>query len=188
MITEYAEVVALTQALTSRRDPYNHHQVRTGLLAELMADAMSLSGHEKKMFVVAANIHDLGKLLISAEILNAPRNLSKAEQAVVKQHTVLGYGVALELGYDPIIRDVILHHHENYNGTGYPDRLARAQITEFARAMRIIDVWDAMNSKRAYRSANDEPEVVRLMLKEKESSFDPRLLDLFFTRVYKHVR
>lgn len=182
-MTDYPSVVTLVQELFARRDPYNHHLLRTGNLAAVMADVMGLTPPVSELFVIAANMHDLGKLLIREDVLNLPRKLSIAEFASVKQHSVLGYKVALASGYDPLICDVILHHHENLDGTGYPDRLAGAAISIYARAIHVIDVWDAMNSKRPYRAPINRDEVLAEMNALSGKQFDPELLQLFLKQV-----
>jgi HD-GYP domain-containing protein (c-di-GMP phosphodiesterase class II) len=183
LMTDYSSVITLVQEIVAWRDPYNHHMQRSGILAVPMAQAMGLSEYETQMFAIGAHLHDLGKLFIPEDVLHQPRRLSKSEYAIVKQHALEGYKLAATLNYDRIICDIILHHHENYDGTGYPDRLRGEHISIYARGMRILDVWDAMLGKRAYR-AEVTTETVRAELEKHSSSFyDPALVHLFLNKV-----
>ncbi len=182
----YADIVSLVEELSSRRDPYNHHSQRVADLAERLGQCMSLSGVEIDMLKIGAHLHDLGKLLPPFdELLNMPRRLSKSEYSIVKQHAVEGFKMARTLGYHPIIQDIILHHHENWDGTGYPDRLQGQTVSLQARIVHVVDAFAAMNSTRSYRKAlSVENARVQIEL-HSGSMFDPTLVDILFRQVIR---
>ena len=184
MPKNYDDIVALVEQLAARRDPYNHHAPRVALQAVQLAQAFGLSTHEVYMVNVGAQLHDIGKLLQSADRFNQPRKLTEDEMSLVRVHPYEGYQIAHALGYAPIICDVILHHHENVDGTGYPDRLKGNEISVYARIVRIVDTYDAMTSRRPYRLGLS-PQNARLQMEaETNLSFDADLLRLFFEKVF----
>ena len=180
---DYPTVIALVQQIFVRRNPYNHHMDRCGSLALPLAIALEFSPYECEMFVVGAHIHDLGKLLIREDVLNLPRKLSKSEMAMVKQHALEGYKVIVELNYEPLICDIVLHHHERFDGNGYPDRLRGEHISKYARAMTMLDVWDALRSQRSYRPAFTAEGARDIMRSESGKVFDPAILEVFLQKV-----
>lgn len=181
----YQDIINLTEALIAKRDPYNHHGPRVSVMAKKFAIELELSEHEIEMMGYAGMLHDVGKLLVREDILNIPRKLTLAEKAAIKIHAAEGYKLLLPLQYDPIILDVILHHHEDYSGTGYPDRLKGEQISIYSRIIRIVDVYDALTSKRAYRPEMTEEYTLMEMSRLSGIWFDPFLLQVFFNKVIK---
>ncbi len=99
----------------------------------------------------AALLHDIGKITINDFVLNKPTMLNEVERVMLEKHTVMGHTLISPLGLDPLIAAVILHHHENYDGTGYPSGLKGEQIPLAARIVKMVDVYDALTSNRPYR-------------------------------------
>ena len=179
----YNDVIQLAEALMAKRDPYNHHGPRVSILATKFSRILGLSEHEIEMMGYSGYLHDIGKLLVREDILNIPRKLTISEKATVKIHAQEGYKLLLPLGYDPIILEVVLHHHEDYDGTGYPDRLKGEDISIYSRLLRIVDTFDALTSKRAYRMEMSELYTRNEMEKLSGTWFDPALLKVFFEKV-----
>jgi HD-GYP domain-containing protein (c-di-GMP phosphodiesterase class II) len=102
---------------------------------------------------------------------------------MVKVHPLNGWKIIRPLEYDPIIQDIILHHHENFDGSGYPDRLKGEDISIHARVIRVADAFDAMHSRRPYRLEMSFEEVKRQMENESGWAYDPKLLEAFFAKV-----
>lgn len=186
MEIHYTDVVNFAESLIGRMDAFNHHGPRVMVLLQIFGTEYGLSPHEVEMLRVAGALHDVGKLGISETILNAPRRLSPNEFDQVKTHTTKGYSIFHGLGYDPIICDVALHHHERWNGNGYPDGLAGTEISIHARMTAIVDVYDAMTHHRSYRLASPFELVKAEMLSLGGTWFDPDLLTVFFSRVITH--
>jgi HD-GYP domain-containing protein (c-di-GMP phosphodiesterase class II) len=131
---------------------------------------------------MAGLLHDLGKALIPLEILNKPGKLTDAEFAIVKKHPQDGYDL-LEGNTDRgslAARDVSLHHHEKFNGTGYPKRLEGESISVLSRMAAVCDVYDAITSNRPYKTGWDPAESLRQMaVWTKEGHFETRIFQAF---------
>ena len=127
----------------------------------------------------AAKIHDIGKVAISDYVLNKQGRYTETEYLTIQQHTLLGAKLLEPLDIDPAIRLTILNHHENYDGTGYPNKVKGDNIPVESRILRIVDTYDALTSPRGYRPAYT-PEQALGIMKRDESFFDPNLLELFF--------
>jgi putative two-component system response regulator len=134
---------------------------------------------ELELLKFAAQIHDIGKIAINEFIVNKPGRFTEAEYLMIQHHAQLGASLIEKLELDPRIHRSILHHHENFDGTGYPDRLAGDQIPLEARIIRITDTYDALTSNRGYRPAYSHREAISIMERERHC-FDPELLKIFF--------
>jgi HD-GYP domain-containing protein (c-di-GMP phosphodiesterase class II) len=98
---------------------------------------------------------------------------------MIQQHTNIGYKLVVPLDFDPIVAEIILYHHENYDGSGYPSKLKANDIPLAARIVRVADVYDALTSNRPYRSAYSKKEAIRIIEKE-NSQFDPQVLSILY--------
>lgn len=170
----------------AKRDPYNHHGTRVSVLCKKMSQALELNEHEIEMMVYAGALHDIGKLVIREDVVSLPRKFTNSERAMMKSHTVEGHHILQQLGCDSIIMDTALHHHENYDGTGYPDKLKENQITIYSRALRIVDTYDALVSHRSYRKETTREEARKEMEKLSGSWFDGELVKIFFYKVIRN--
>jgi putative nucleotidyltransferase with HDIG domain len=140
--------------VTQIRDPYTaDHERKVALLARQIAQRLGLADSEWEVIEVGASIHDIGKLAIPGEILTRPGRLSPLEFEIVKTHCRIGHSVVADLDLPPDVGDIVLHHHERLDGSGYPDQLAGDAIGLPARVVAVADVIDAMASHRPYRPA-----------------------------------
>jgi putative nucleotidyltransferase with HDIG domain len=133
-------------------------------------------------FRMGALLHDVGKITVPANILNKPGTLSDPEAAVMREHPARGEELVAGIAFPWDIRPMIRHHHERWDGSGYPDRLAGLQIPRAARILCIADVFDALTSSRSYRTAYSLPQASALMRAESGVTFDPALLAIFLNR------
>jgi len=125
-------------------------------------------------------LHDVGKSQIPAEILNKPGKLTDEEFAAVKKHPQLGVDLARQHSKLPMAAGrIILGHHERFSGGGYPDGLRGEAISEIVRISTIVDVYDALTTKRSYGDARSAFEALKLMLQQMAAHFDGRLLRAF---------
>jgi len=129
----------------------NHSETVSALAAAIGAE-MGLDENMVDQLALGGLLHDIGKIGIPDSLLQAPRALTDAEAETIKAHPALGYSLLEGLGISPI-DEWILHHHENWNGTGYPDRLTGDEIPLGARIIRVADSFEAMTSNRPYRDA-----------------------------------
>jgi putative two-component system response regulator len=127
-------------------------------------------------------MHDVGKIGIPDAILQKPGKLTHDEFEIMKSHAVIGAEL-LEGSESPMLetaQDIALHHHERWDGRGYPHGLAAMEITESSRIVAIVDVYDALTHDRVYRPALPEEKALAMMRADRGRHFDPHLLDLFF--------
>ena len=149
--------------------------------AKRLAKAAGWSAAEAEILRLAAPMHDVGKIGIPDAILRKPGKLTHEEFDVIKMHSLIGAEM-LANSKVPILQmahEIALCHHEWWDGTGYPSRLAGLNIPESARIVAIADVFDALSHDRVYRKALPEDEVVETMQRESETHFDPSLMALF---------
>lgn len=162
------------------KDPYTHgHSGRVAELSVRLGLNLGLGPDALRQLVQGAILHDIGKLGVPNEILNKPGALSSSERDWIEQHPIAGSEVA---GRAPSLRQtiaVIRHHHERWDGTGYPDGLAGEQIPLAARIAAVADVWDALTSDRAYRAAWDPSRALAHIRAGRGTHFDPRCVDAF---------
>ncbi len=138
----------------------------------------------------SAPLHDIGKAGIPDHILRKEGPLTSEERAVMQTHTILGAQTLAEvarrhgsgMGFLQMAIDVARHHHERYDGTGYPDRKAGQDIPLAARVLAIADVYDALRSRRVYKPAHSHAAAMQMMLAESPGQFDPALLSAFERR------
>lgn len=176
----YTEPMQVLIELAESRDPYTmEHSAKVTRHAIRLAEAIGLPKKEKEILKLAAMFHDIGKIGIKERVLMKDTSLSNDEYEAIKKHPLLSEEVVRSIkpvaGLMPIIR----HHHENYDGTGYPDGLKGDNIPLGARILSIADVYDALTSERAYRKAYSHRSVLRIMMDGAGKKFDPELLDHF---------
>jgi putative two-component system response regulator len=177
----FNDLAQLLFSIVDLRDPYaKHHSDHVSEYSAELARRINLSDEEIRVLQFAAALHDVGKLAISEAVVNKPSLLTRAEYLMIKQHTVLGYNLIKPLNLDSTITEVILSHHENFDGSGYPEGLQGEMIPLAARIIRITDFYDALTSHRSYRArpvygAQDALQV----LEDNRHCFDPVLFDTF---------
>ena len=146
-------VDCITNALDAR-DPYTgHHSLRVSDMACLLCGSLGLSPEETRTIHIAAHLHDIGKIGIPDAILRKPDRLSNDEWSVMKDHTKIGAEILCESPGFEEIAEIVLHHHERYDGRGYPDNTELSYIPLGSRIIAVCDSIDAMASARAYRRA-----------------------------------
>ncbi|MCR3921482.1 MAG: PAS domain S-box protein [Firmicutes bacterium] len=172
--------------LLSERDFINEgHGERLESLAIAMADAINLSTMEKEQLIMLAKFHDIGKVGISDRILFKPSTLTKEEMQEMKRHAEIGYRIAQSSPEISHIANYILHHHEWWNGQGYPFGLRGEDIPKLSRILAIIDAYDAMSNHRPHRKALTQQEVIHQLTLSSGKQFDPYLLRYFFEIIQK---
>ncbi|HJV45490.1 MAG TPA: protoglobin domain-containing protein [Bacillota bacterium] len=174
-------VERLLQLAEFRDDDTGQHVFRIGLLAEELARLAGCEESFVKQIGIAAKYHDIGKVGIPDSILNKPSRLTPEERESMKTHTDIGHQILanLELPVIQMAAKVAQTHHEWWNGNGYPYGLKEEEIPLEGRIVAIVDVFDALLSKRAYKDALPQETVKEIMLEGRGTQFDPRLVDLF---------
>jgi diguanylate cyclase (GGDEF)-like protein len=159
------------------RDPStaNHSEV-VSALAEAIGLQLGLEAETVDHLRLAGLLHDLGKIGLPDAILKAPRRLSQEEYAIVKQHPEFGYSLLDGLGIEPV-EDWVLHHHERWDGCGYPHGLAGEQIPLGARIILVADAFEAITSNRPYRPAQSEETALAELRDNAGTQFDPAVVE-----------
>lgn len=170
---------ALVAAL-ELKDPYTQgHAKRVSDYAICLGRRLKLSEEELHNLYMGALLHDIGKIGTHEQVLNKEGNLSEDEETLVREHPLKGTLMVVGIENLSHIVPTILHHHERWDGRGYPGRLRGEQIPLHARIVAVADTFDAMSTNRAYRKALDVQNILNELKKERKKQFDPRLVDLF---------
>jgi HD-GYP domain-containing protein (c-di-GMP phosphodiesterase class II) len=177
----YKYTKALSIALGYRDRSTRLHSERVLGLSEAIGVGCGLSKEELGILRIAASFHDIGKIGIPDRILLKPSQLDEAEWKEIKQHSEIGQRImaATELEGSQQASLVIRHHHEYYNGLGYPDRLSGKEISICSRIIRIADSYDAMAVTRSYQNAKTHLAIMATLHKETGERHDPELMRVF---------
>lgn len=177
-----------TLALTvEAKDEYTRgHSHRVAEYAALIAKELHWSPEEILNLKYAAHLHDIGKVGIPDTILNKPTRLTPEEYAVTKEHTVIGGEILKNITLLKQSADVARHHHERYDGKGYPDGLKGTDIPLYARIITIADSYDVMNTNHACRNSLPEASIIREFRENSGTQFDPELTEIFLTLLEEH--
>ncbi len=171
-------VTALSEAVDAKDRYTSGHSKRVAKYARMIAERMGKSKEEQDEIYRAGLLHDIGKIRVSAEIINKPGKLTDEEYNIIKIHPVTGYHILRGISDDNYIAMAAKYHHERYDGNGYPNGLVGENIPEVARIMGVADAYDAMASNRSYREALPQ-EVVRAEIeKGMGTQFDPRIAQI----------
>lgn len=180
----YASMIcAFNQMLDLKDLNTGIHSTRLAQWALLIAHEMGIDEELLCDIEIAALLHDIGKVGVSDAILNKPDRLTDDEMALVRKHPEFGWAIVRLFPDFERASLFILHHHENYDGTGYPGGLEREEIPIGARIVSVIDAFDAMISARPYRAGLPFEEVVRRLAAASGTQFDPFVTESFLRLV-----
>ena len=157
---------------------YRHSQKTFALTLSILR-LLDLSEAERTTIATGAFLHDIGKLAIDEELLNKSEALTPQEYAVIKCHTVYGAAILTRYVWLPDVALLAYHHHERWDGEGYPDRLAGEAIPLGARIIAVADAFDAMTSDRCYQRRRSPGEALEELERCAGTQFDPTLVQLF---------
>ena len=174
---EFLEVLAET--IETKDRSMRGHCRRVSFYSALLAERLCLPRDERENLRIAAFLHDVGKVGVPTDLLLRADVLSEAERRVVEQHPAIGAELIRPLGMDATIPSAVRHHHEWWNGTGYPDGLRAEQIPLAARVISVADAFDAMNSDRPYRRALPREVAISELRRFAGIQFDPDLAKEF---------
>ena len=174
-------LTALVKALDAREKEVGSHSERVMNYAAFLGAKLGLVGRELQDLSKGALLHDIGKIGISDNILLKPGQLDDNEWIEMRKHPQVGYEILSEIAFLKAPAEIILAHHERFDGTGYPKRLKGYQIPIGSRIFAVVDTLDAMTSDRPYRKALPFAMVVNEIIKFRGSQFDPAIADLFLS-------
>lgn len=175
----FQTVQALAGAIDAKDRYTKGHSTRVAEYSVLIAGEYGWEKEEIDKLRYAALLHDVGKIGIPDAVLNKPGRLTDVEFGVIKSHTITGYEILSNISTVESAVDVARHHHERFDGNGYPDKLSGENISEMARMVCIADSYDAMNSKRIYRNPLSKEVIREELVKGRGTQFDPVFLDIF---------
>lgn len=171
-------VIQAITKITEMRDPYTAgHQRRVAELACAIALEMKYPKEEIESLQIAGSLHDIGKIYVPAEILNKSGKLSDLEIAIIKTHCQAGYEILKNIDFPQPVAQIILQHHENMDGTGYPNSLSGEDIFYKARILRVADVVEAMISHRPYRPELGEDKTLDEIKQKRGILYDAEVVD-----------
>lgn len=178
----YLKTVQSLVSAVEAKDLYTEsHSIRVANYSAFIAAEMGFSKSFIEDIWVAGVLHDIGKIGISDSILNKSGKLTDEEYEIVKQHPGIAYKILSKIGLDAGIIDAIRHHHERYDGRGYPDMLDGGEISVMASIISVADAFDAITSDRPYRVAKTIRQGINEIIDNRGSQFDPKIVDVFET-------
>jgi diguanylate cyclase (GGDEF)-like protein/putative nucleotidyltransferase with HDIG domain len=167
----YRAAASLARAVDARDTYTGSHSERVAELSARIAERLGLDAEQVELTRLAGSLHDLGKLAIPEEILRKPGPLTDPERLVLERHPQIGFRMLESLGVDPVA-DWVLHHHERWDGAGYPDGLTADAIPLGARIVFVADAFDAMTSDRVYRERRSVDEAIAELERYAGTQFD----------------
>ena len=174
-----ATMLSLVHAL-ELKDPYTRgHSERVAHYALMIAKQLSLPSENRAAIRYGSWLHDCGKIGVSENILNNEGPLDDAEIHIVRNHPMWGAEVARQARLSGIIVNIILSHHERYDGKGYPAGLKGSEIPIEARIVAVADIYDALTTERPYRKAYEMDKALEMLVSMKGNVLDPEIVDIF---------
>jgi diguanylate cyclase (GGDEF)-like protein/putative nucleotidyltransferase with HDIG domain len=173
-------IETLAMAIDAKDQITHGHIRRVQLQAVRLAKAMGVTGDKQIQAIeAAALLHDMGKLAVPEYILNKPGPLTPAEFEKMKLHASVGGDILSAIDFPYPVVPIVRHHHENWDGTGYPDRIAGAAIPIGARILSVVDCFDALTSDRPYRPRLSDKDALRIVSQRRGTMYDPLVVDTF---------
>jgi putative two-component system response regulator len=175
----------LVLAAEYKDEETGNHIVRMSKYCALIAEKLGLPDDQVQNILSATPMHDIGKVGIPDKIIMKPGKLTPREFEIIKTHTIIGSKI-LEGSKPEILQigqEIAISHHEKWDGTGYPYGIAGTQIPFVGRIVALADTFDALTSRRPYKSPYDIEIAVKIILKDRERSFDPEIVDVFMRNI-----
>lgn len=176
---------ALAEAVDGKTVYTAGHSLRVVGYSVLVGDEMDFTRQEISMLQLGALLHDLGKINVSEEILNKSGRLTEEEWEQIKAHPKIGAEILKKVDFFKDLVPAVYHHHEYYNGCGYPGELAGSEIPVQARIIAVADAYEAMTSTRPYRKGYSHHDALSRLKDGKGWQFDPDIVDCFIKSIKK---
>jgi HD-GYP domain-containing protein (c-di-GMP phosphodiesterase class II) len=184
------ELIHIMSIVGERRSAETgNHVKRVSAYTKLLAELYGMDEEEATLLGEASPMHDIGKIAIPDYILNKPESLNAEEWGIMKTHAELGYAM-LKSSSRKLLKaaaTVAHEHHERYDGTGYPRRLKGEEAHIYGRIVALVDVMDALSSKRVYKDAWKEEDIFQHLIEEKGKHFDPNLVEILIKNKEKFI-
>ncbi len=184
--SKYVKVIDVLMHAMEARDEYTQgHTKRVGELAKRIAVELRYSQWKIEELYVAALLHDVGKIGISDAILNKPGKLTEEEFNIIKQHPEIGYNIIKDLKDGEKINFIVRHHHERYDGNGYPDGKKPEELNLDVFIVQLADSIDAMETDRPYRKALTKENIIKEVTENRGTQFHPTVVDAYLRIIKK---
>ena len=171
------------------RDPYTkRHSENVSQLSEIIAKEMGLDAEKIQDIKIAGYFHDIGKIGIPDHILNSTKMLTKEERQYIEKHSTISADILETVKSLKHLAPIVKYHHENYDGTGYPDGLKGEEIPMESRIIRIADFFDALSTDRVYRPAYSYEDSISMMKKNVGSFFDTDIFQIFLNVIEESAK
>lgn len=187
--TQRELIFTMGEICETRSQETGFHVKRVAEYCYLLATLYGCSEEDASMIKQASPMHDIGKVAIPDAILHKAGKLTIDEWEIIKTHTSLGHAM-LSVSHRALLKvaaTIAFEHHEKWDGTGYPNGLKEEEISVEGRITALADVFDALGSKRCYKEAWDLPDILNFFKKNRGTSFEPKLIDLFFQNLDKFL-
>jgi putative nucleotidyltransferase with HDIG domain len=185
--TSYIKTVQSLVSAIEAKDMYTEsHSLRVAKYATFIAKELNMDKNDVEDIWVAGVLHDIGKIGISDSILNKKERLTNEEYQLVKQHPTIAHKIISNIGLDEGIMKAVKHHHERYDGKGYPDGLQGENIDIRAAIISVADAFDAIISERPYKKSKSMQEGIEELNSCKGTQFNPRVVEIFSKAYYKN--
>lgn len=184
-VREHETLLRLAKAGEYRDEETGNHVIRMARFARVIAETLGVEKTECETIELSAPMHDIGKIGIPDQILLKPGKLTTEEFETIKQHTIIGYEILRDSPsrYLKMGAEIALGHHEKFDGSGYPQGLVGEAIPLPARIVAVADVFDALSSRRCYKPAWSDQDIMNLMVDESGKHFDPQCIDAFLSQI-----
>jgi putative nucleotidyltransferase with HDIG domain len=176
-------IEALAVAINAKDEVTHEHVLRVQIYAAGVARILNCSDAEVEALRAGALLHDIGKIAVPDYILNKPGKLTAAEFEKMKTHTIVGGQILARVEFPYPIVPVVRHHHERWDGCGYPDGLKGEEIPLTARILSVVDCFDAVREDRQYRKAMTREEALDFIMGGSGTMYDPRVVGIFITHL-----
>ncbi len=173
----------LVQRMKMTRPTTYSHCVRVARLAHATGRVLGFSDVQLKQLGRAAMLHDIGKIFVPENVLNRPRKPNRVEYFVLRLHPTFGAILVSYFGLPAALRIRTQHHHERWDGKGYPHKLSGEEIPQMARVLQVADTYDAMTDDRPYRKPATHDEAIAELLRCSGNQFDPRMVTAFLDAI-----
>ena len=181
----HAVLASIKATMFEKSNETQEHIERLAVLAVTLGKEMGLRGEELDNLEVGALLHDIGKIRVDLSILQKPGKLNEEEWEEIRKHPETGFRIAQSVSELHNVSEIILSHHERWDGTGYPRKLSGENIPIEARILSVVDAYDAMTTDRGYQRVLNKQEAIEEIMRCAGSQFDPRVAGIFVEKILK---